>query len=254
MIAKLFYLILILFSSPVFAVYLTDSSEARGIAIATMNQQYGKENYREKYDCWLLKDEEENLHCLAVQRADTISDGDSFRLFILVSSITDYDSSEINYSNADTGVLAAFLLEKEEDGSWSHKATTKIISSHGEAGYTGASDAKFVELGINYYGWIFEQGTATQGYSKYNFVILAPKDNEFVNLNSNLPASCGEPSPQAQPVYKIEIVQNNKKAQIYLIKLKEYRGNKMTNSYMVGFDYKKWQYNPISAYCSSFEF
>lgn len=254
MITKLFYFILtLLFSSSVFAVYLTEDSEARGMAISVMNQQYSKESYVEKYHCWLVNDEE-NTHCLAIQRADTVYVEGKQRLFILISNITDVSIDGVLYGHPSTGVLAAFLLEKEEDGSWSYKASSKIIQSGGSMGETGAFDARFVELGVNYYGWIFSQGYYQQGYQKFDYVILGVKDNEFVNLVDKLPASCGKPKPQIELEYKIQIVNKNKNSQIYPIKLNEFKADKMTNSYTVGFNYAKWKYNQTKAYCESFEF
>lgn len=233
---------------------MSSYAEARGVAIATMDEMYGENNYIRKYDCWrFVKAEDEIPYCMSFSKLTLVSQYNTDYLYILASNEAHIPNTDYDYSRDVLGLVGVFILKKDGNN-WIKDAFNKeIFLELAHFGSTGTEDAILSELGENYWGWIFSNGNQNMGSWNYNYTILSKVNTSIDDISGMaIPSICDAESQLKDILYTYKLSFTKKaKTKMYPLVIKEYKNEKFIKSYTSAFDFKNWKYIAPKVFCNN---
>lgn len=210
------------------------SSQIDAIVVEIMNQQY--EDHNAEGNCWNFKyrDGEQDVdYCMAPAKPELV--GQFGRtMYLRVSNRTDADGA---FDATTPGLMGAFQVAIESNGQWRYVAKSSALP-FGTLGYCGCDKAKFVQLGIDYYGWVFTSGGTWQGATVSNHEVVAPHEGIFKDL-SDVPEIRED---DQDSIYSIEVAAEPRQGGMKSLKVTKTMSGKVQAERLIPFDQARWEY------------
>lgn len=214
------------------------STSTEAIVEQVMNQQYGH-SFDSKLGCWVFTAEladDSYDYCMKPQTPTRVRINGTEYLYLFAHSRADIeDDPSYSYGQAMPGLMGAFEVRLESPTQWKLVAGTKDLK-FGSAGNCGCRDARFVELGKDYYGWQFSSGGVWQGVAVFNHNLVAARDGAFVDLSA-IP-KVQEDEQEAE--YAIEVEKSGDPVRTLLVTRTE--AGKQPVTVRVPFNQQEWRY------------
>lgn len=203
-----------------------------------MQQQYGGK-LDVNLKCWIHETTvagEDATYCMKPGQPKVVADGSRKRLYFIASNHTD-SAGPYSYSHSKAGLLGAFEVEVNGDGSWQIlAASTEML--FGSSGICGCVDAEFTQLGRDYYGWSFVSGGSWQGVSVLANNIIAPREGKFVDI-SEVPFVTEE---NQDVEYHVKVEKDGGEGEIFPLTLYVKENGKTVDERRIEFDRDEWLY------------
>lgn len=241
---RLFFMGVIFLSMPVFA-----KSTANQIEQA-LNEYYGKMS--PEHHCWMVKKEDSGNvanYCVKVNKIIQKKIGNANYFYILTTGDVYPQSDE---SHGTPGFVGVFLLKEQNDQL--HAIATAPKLSYGDSGEAPHTQFELVQIGDDYFAWIFQDVGSNQGYTQGYYAILAPHKNRFVEIAMDLPALYDNagvvPDIEKQKndlKYTLTVVPNDSKTDLYPLKVKVtgiFADKSYETECLINFSKEKWGYFP----------
>jgi hypothetical protein len=156
---------------------------------SVMRAQYGTQKDPHA-GCWIHRSADFGSYCMKPVQQHLIEAHDGPRLYLLAEGLPMDGNGAIQEIgvHAAPGLVGAFAIELngptgDAAPKWRVSAASQELA-FGSFGRAGVTDAKFVQIGPDYYGWTFVSGGTWQGVTVGLHVILAPRGPRFVNLST----------------------------------------------------------------------
>lgn len=204
------------------------------IVAEIMDQQYG--NARNAVgQCWEYTygaPDAETDYCMQPAKAEVVPTRDGYGLYLRTSNKLDAGDA---FDAVSPGLMGAFEVAIDRNGQWRYVAKSPALP-FGTMGYCGCDKAKFVQLGSDYYGWMFSSGGTWQGITVANHEIVAPRGDAFEDV-SEVP----EIRESGQDVsYAVEVMAD--RGDIFPLKVIRIVSGRRDGEMIVPFDKVRWAY------------
>jgi hypothetical protein len=216
---------------------------------SVMRAQYGAQKDPHA-GCWIHHAADFGSYCMKPVQQHLIGMHDGPRLYLLAEGLPMDGNGAIEEigAHAAPGLVGAFAVELngptgDAAPKWRVSAASQELA-FGSFGRAGVTDAKFAQLGPDYYGWTFVSGGTWQGVNVGLHVILAPRGSRFVNL-STIPSMTEQDQGHR---FDIAIDATAQDVKVYPLVVTKWRivggkvGAAAIETVTVPFDERRWSY------------
>jgi hypothetical protein len=227
----------------------TVGAQDPAVVESVMRAQYGAQKDPHA-GCWIHRSADFGSYCMKPVQQHLIGAHDGPRLYLLAEGLPMDGNGAIQEigAHAAPGLVGAFAIELngsavDAEPKWRVSAASQELA-FGSFGRAGVTDAKFVQLGPDYYGWTFVSGGTWQGMTVGLHVILAPRGPRFVNL-SRIPSMTEQDHGHR---FDITIDATAKDVKVYPLRVTKWRiadgkvAGPAVQTMTVPFDEQRWRY------------
>lgn len=208
---------------------------------AVMNQQYG-DHFDAKLGCWphtaeLINDSYD--YCMRPGAPHLLDiNGEKHLYFSAVNRMDILNDPRYSYGHISPGLMGAFKVKIESPAQWKLLAASKELDL-GSGGNCGCKNAKFVQLGPTYYGWMFASGGVWQGLAVFKHSLIASHGDQFEDISSIPQVTEDEQDTE----YEMQIDDTNRNIEVFPLLLTKTKPGIKSETFKISFDHERWQYD-----------